>query len=126
MAYGQILGDDHFAERVPGASGQAGMIKPPTLKEIIEAVCSEDAMDVSALYEQGKGRDHSEACAMTAWTIQYLEGVTLTSLAEEIGRELSSLSQVAGRLRQRMIGNKSLQGKAERITGTMKTPKCQA
>ncbi len=123
---GQILGDDHFAERALGASGQCGMSKPPILKTIIEAVCNAYAIDVSALYERGKGKERSEACAMTAWIIQGLEGVTLTSLAKEIGRELSSLSQAAGRLRKRMAESKSLREKAEKIVAAIKTPKCQA
>jgi REP element-mobilizing transposase RayT len=123
---GQILGDDHFAERALGASGQAGMIKPPPLREIIEAVCNAYEIDDSALYEQGKGRNHSEARAMTALIIQGLEGVTLTSLAEEMGRELSALSQAAERLRKRMVESKPLREKAEKIATVVKTPKCQA
>jgi len=102
------------------------MVKPPSVEEIIKAVCLEYNIDKSALYEQGRGRTHSEARAMTALIIQGLEGVTLTSLAKETGRELSSLSQAAGRLRKRMAENKSLQKKAENIVTSIKTPNCQA
>jgi len=119
---GQILGDDHFAERALSASGQSGMVKPPSVEEIIKAVCLEYNTDQSALYEQGRGRTHSEARAMAALIIQGLEGITLTSLAKETGRELSSLSQAAGRLRQRMAGNKSLQKKVDKIMASIKTP----
>jgi len=123
---GQILGDDHFAERALGASGQSGVIRPPSLGAIIKAVCSEYGMDESVLYEQGRGRIHSEARAMAAFIVQGLEGVTLTSLAEEMGRELSALSQSAGRLRNRMIENQPLRKKAEKIAATIKIPKSQA
>jgi len=57
---------------------------------------------------------------------QVLEGVTLTSLAKETGRELSSLSQSAGRLRKRMAENKSLQKRSDKIIASIKTPNCQA
>ncbi|MDQ6982630.1 MAG: transposase [Mariprofundus sp.] len=123
---GQILGDDHFAERALSASGQSGMVKPPSVEKIIKAVYLEYNIDQSALYEQGRGRTHSEERAMAALIIQGLEGVTLTSLAKETGRELSSLSQAAGRLRKRMAENKSLQKKAEKIIASIKAPNCQA
>jgi REP element-mobilizing transposase RayT len=123
---GQVLGDDNFAERVLSASGYAGMIKPPSLQHIIEVVCNEYEIDKSVLYEQGKGRLHSEARAMAAYIIQGLEGVTLTSLAEEIGRELSAISQAAGRLHHRINENGLLRQKAEKIATAIKTSNCQA
>ncbi len=123
---GQILGDDHFAERALSASGYAGMIKPPSLQYIIEAVCNEYGIDKSILYEQGKGRLHSEARAMAAFVVQGLEGVTLTSLAEEMGRELSAISQAAGRLHQKMNENELLRQKSEKIATIINTPNCQA
>lgn len=123
---GQILGDDHFAERALNASGQSEMIKPPTLTRIIEAVCSEYGMDESTLREPGKSRKSSEARAMTALIIQNMEGITLTSLAEELGRDISALSQAAGRLRKRMLESKPLQKKTKNISTVIKTPKCQA
>jgi len=98
---GQIWGDDHFAERALRESGQSGLVKPPAMRAIITAVCQADEIDTAMLYEPGQGRSGSEARAMTAWVVQGLEGVTLISLAEEIGRELSALSQAAGRLRKR-------------------------
>ncbi|MDQ6987209.1 MAG: hypothetical protein Q9M25_05360, partial [Mariprofundaceae bacterium] len=53
-------------------------------------------------------------------------GVTLTELSRAIDRELSALSQAAGRLRKRMIDNITLQKKANKISDVVKTPKCQA
>jgi len=123
---GQILGDDHFAERSLAASGYPGMIKPPALESIIEAVCEEYDLDESVFRQQGKSRKHSEAQAMAALIIQNLEGITLTELSRAIDRELSALSQAAGRLRKRMADNKPLQEKARKIADVIKTPKCQA
>ncbi len=123
---GQVLGDDHFAERALSASGYAGMIKPPSLQCIIEAVCNEYGIDKSVLYEPGRGRLHSEARAMAAFIVQGLEGVTLTSLAEEMRRELSAVSQAAGRLHQKMSDNELLRQKAEKIVSTINTLNSQA
>ncbi|MBN4073493.1 transposase [Mariprofundus ferrooxydans] len=123
---GQILGDDDFAERALSASGYGGMIKPPSLHHIIEVVCNEYGIEKSALHEQGKGRLHSEARAMAAFIVQGLEGVTLTSLAEEMNRELSAISQSAGRLHQRMNQNEPLRKKAEKISAAINMPNYQA
>ena len=123
---GQILGDDHFAEQALSASGYAGMMKPPSLQRIIEVVCHEYQIDASALYELGRGRQYAEARAMAAFIVQGLEGVTLTSLAEELGRELSAVSQSAGRLHMRMKKDGCLRQKAEQIASIVKTPNSQA
>jgi len=123
---GQILGDDHFAEQALNASGYAGMIKPPSLHRIIEAVCDEYQIDASVLYEPGRGRQHAEARAMAAFIVQGLEGVTLTSLAEELRRELSAVSQAAGRLHLRMKEDQSLRQKAEKIASKINKPNSQA
>jgi len=63
---------------------------------------------------------------MAALIIQNLEGITLTELSRGIDRELSALSQAAGRLRKRMADNKLLQEKAKKISDVIITPKCQA
>ncbi len=39
---------------------------------------------------------------MASLMVQNIEGITLTSLAKKLGRDLSALSQAAGRLRKRM------------------------
>jgi len=76
-------------------------------------VYDEYALDESVFRQPGKSRTHSEARAMAALIIQNLEGITLTELSRAIGRELSALSQAAGRLRKRMIDNKRLQEKVK-------------
>ena len=123
---GQILGDDNFAERAIHVSGQFDRVKPPAIAQIIQAVCREYGIDQSVLYEAGKGRKSSEARAMAALVIQQTEGVTLTALAKELGRELSSLSQSAGRLRKQMVAEKSLQERFESISNAITIPNCQA
>jgi len=116
---GQILGDDDFAERALNATGQSCFVKPPALAEIIDIVCRECHLDKSVLYEAGSSRQPSEGRAMVAWVVQNMDGLTLTSLADELGRDLSTLSQAAGRLRQRMGEDALLQSKAEKILGVV-------
>jgi len=53
---GQILGDDAFAERALSASGLAVAIKPPSLIEIIDAVCAEYQTGEAVL---GKGQAYT-------------------------------------------------------------------
>jgi len=112
---GQVLGDDHFAERAVNESGYPGMIKPPSVQCIVDVICKEYVVDQSVLYEPGRGRKYSEARAMAAFVVQGLEGVTLTLLAKEMGRELSAISQAAGRLHQKMNGDELLRKKAKAI-----------
>ncbi|TLS73421.1 transposase, partial [Mariprofundus erugo] len=123
---GRILGDDHFAERAIQTSGRYEMAKAPAIARIIQAVCSEYGVEPSALYESGKGRESSEPRAMAALVVQHIEGVTLTALAKELGRELSSLSQSAGRLRKRIRSHDDLQERLLTILNKIKTPICQA
>jgi len=47
--------------------------------------------------------------------IQDLEGVSMTSLATELNRDLSSVSRAATRLRKRMAGDDQLRLKGEKI-----------
>jgi len=63
---------------------------------------------------------------MAAFIVQGLEGVTLTSLAEEMGHELSVISQAAGRLHQKMSDNELLREKAVKIERTINTPTVKA
>ncbi len=123
---GQILGDDDFAEQAFRLSGRAGMKRAPSLQRVVAAVCEAYGMDAAALRAQGKGRAESEARAMAAWIVQQTEGVTLTALAELLGRDLSAISQAAGRLRKRMESDQELREKAEKIAKSTEIPISQA
>jgi len=114
---GQILGDDAFAERALNDSGQTVNVKPPSLSDIIDAVCREYQVDIRVLHGEGNTRQGAEMRAMAAWVVQDTDGVTLTSLAGELNRDLSALSRAAGRLRKRMAGDDQLKTKAEHIIG---------
>lgn len=118
---GQILGDDSFTARALLAS-ESGLLKPIKIDDMIEVVCKEYGIDVSLLYEKGNNHSLSEVRAMMALIIQDIDGVTLSSLAEALSRDLSALCQAAGRLRKRMKKEPALQGKADKIMLMTKYP----
>jgi REP element-mobilizing transposase RayT len=118
---GQILGDDSFAEQALLAS-ESGLLKPIKLDDVLEAVCREYKIDDSLLYQKGNNRSNSEARAMAALVIQDIEGITLASLAEKLSRDLSTLSQSAGRLRKRMQDNPSILRRFDEVIGRVKHP----
>jgi len=106
---GQILGDDIFAKQVLNASGQTVDEKPPSLADIIDAVCREYQADRAVLDGEGNMRQGAEMRAMTAWVVQDMEGLTLTSLANELRRDLSALSRAAGRRQEILSGHSKCQ-----------------
>ncbi len=97
---GRILGDDHFAERALSTTGEPNHCRP-SLPDIIDAVCRAYGLTPSALTDLGKKRKPAEARAMAALIVLETQGLTLTDLATYLGRELSGLSQAAGRLHRR-------------------------
>jgi len=111
---GLILGDDHFAERALQAA-ESGLSRMPKLQEIFEVLCKEYKVDISVLYEQGENYRHSEFRAMAAFVVQRIEGLTLTSLASELGRDLSALSQSAGRLHKQMKEDPELRERVNKV-----------
>jgi len=63
---------------------------------------------------------------VAAFIVQGLDGVALTSLAEELGRELPAISQAAGRLDIRMKEAETLRQKAEKAAYAINAPNCRA
>jgi len=58
---------------------------------------------------------HLEFWAMAAFVVQSIEGLTLTSLACELGRDLSALSQSDGRLHKQMKEDPTLREKVNKV-----------
>jgi len=125
LSMGLILGDDHFAEKALQVSA-SDVIRVPTIIEVLEAVSLEYQIDISALYEQGRSHRYSEARAMASFIIQSIEGITLTSLAKELNRDLSALSQSAGRLQKRIKENQHLKARVKRVLSAVEIHRSQA
>ena len=120
-----ILGDDAFAELALTASGLP-VAKPPTLTEVIDAVCREYETDHATILGDRNARQGAEMRAVAAWVVQNLDGLTLTSLAVSLNQDLSALSRAAGRLRQRMTDNEPLKMRAEKIVRLLRVSNSQA
>ncbi|MDQ6958864.1 MAG: transposase [Mariprofundaceae bacterium] len=123
---GLILGDDHFAERALVSSGCPGVAEQPSVTNIINLVCAEFGIGEDDIKAAGKQRISSEARAMVALITQNTEGVTLTELGQVLNRELSSLSQAAGRLNKRAKDDQALKDMIMRIKNSVQIPICQA
>lgn len=111
---GRILGDDHFAEQALSTRGEPNHCRP-SLPDIIDAVCRAYGLPTSALTDPGKKRKPAEARAMAALIVLETQDLTLTDLAAHLGRELSGLSQAAGRLHQRQTREPGIGERLEHI-----------
>jgi len=122
---GRLLGDDHFAEQSL-AKAQEKFQADNSLEQIIEAVCTVYKMTPSMLSEPGRRHDVSEARAMAALLTLDAANLTCTDLAAIFHRDLSGLSQAAGRLRKRMITDLAITARLDEVKRLLQIPACQA
>jgi len=99
---------------------------PKFIEEILTVVCEVYEVELKLMYEPGNGRPCSELRAMAALIIQESEAITITSVAKELGRDLSALSKSAARLRTRMRKDEPLGEKHKRISDAIKMSICPA
>ncbi len=94
----RVLGDDSFAERVLVKSDDIP-VRRIGIDEVVSAVCR----FYGAREEELRGSTHrsSQLRAMVAWVALDTEGCTITELAGMMGRDLSTLSCAARKLRAR-------------------------
>ncbi|HIP64684.1 MAG TPA: hypothetical protein EYH10_05410 [Deltaproteobacteria bacterium] len=79
-----------------------------------------------SLAEPEQRRDVSEAQAIAALLALEIPNLTCTDLEFILNRDLSGLSQAAGRLRKRMVIDFSLTTRLDEIKRLLKVPTCQA
>lgn len=112
----RILGNDTFIDSVlVQAEG-----RPPQrirLKDILAAVCREYGIEETDLTIVGKYRNLSEARGMAAWLALELGCGTVAELGKITGRDASTLSTVARKLRERAKRDSAL---AEKMIGLLK------
>lgn len=111
---GQLLGDDEFLKKVL-APVAVKNVTPRTLDQIINAVCSVYEKPFAEIKAVGQKHDNAEARATLAFLVQSTQDLSLTKLAEVLGRDLSGISRAAGRLRIRLQNDNALQGRMEKI-----------
>ncbi len=111
---GRILGDDRFSEEA--LQKAAEKFNPEIrLQDVIEAVCRSYGIKEEILVVPGKARPASEARAVAALLVQDIDNLTLAALGEYLGRNISSLSQSANRVRIRAGKNNELRKKINAI-----------
>jgi putative transposase len=104
---GRILGDDHFVEKALAGTEQNSLNKP-TLKRVLRVVSAHLKVDYKSLAGGGRQRPVAEARAVTAFLVREYEHLRLTDLSTLLQRDLSGLSQAAGRLQRKLQGDESL------------------
>jgi len=120
---GRALGEDRFIEEAL-ARAEEPINGHPSIESIVAAVCSVYQISKSEISSRTRARKISEARALTALLVREAEGVTLVELGKCLNRDLSSLSQAARRVEQRLRKSSCLQGRIK--TAKNNIPICQA
>lgn len=95
----RILGDDGFLASVLKEDRQA--TRPPSLKGLIRAVCTEYGVSPEELRAPTQSRQISEARAVVGWLASELGSATFVAVGEEVGRDVSTISSAVRRLEAR-------------------------
>ncbi len=106
---GQLLGGDEFAESV-FKQLDAKPVKPPTVKKIVNAVCTICDVKEKELSKPGRQRKLSEARGLIAWFVVDKKSATLTSVARKIERDLSALSVAVKKIEEGKGGEQGIPG----------------
>ena len=111
---GRILGTDRFIEEslVKAAQNPSNKV---TLSQILSAICNEYSIKLEDLQSNSRQRKLTEARAVVALIVRELPHLPLMDLSRKIGRDLSGLSQAAGRLEKRLMDDSQLSNMIEKI-----------
>lgn len=115
---GQVLGEDHFVDRVLAKESQklSGSL---TLEQVLQAVCKHYEVDEDDLSSGSRQKWISEPRSVVALIVRETPHLSLTELGNRIERDLSGLSQAAGRLDKRMNSDQGLFQKIDKIIKTI-------
>ena len=97
----RILGDERFVEEAMRKADQK-LERKPALGDILQAVCREYALLPQDLSSCSRQRKIAEARAIAAYLVRECDALSLSALSNELRRDLSGLSQSAGRLEKKM------------------------
>jgi len=111
---GQIIGDDHFAEKAL-AQASLKLRKKTSLDQVVQIVCEHFGIDQNELCSGSRQQCISEPRAVLASLVRDIDDIQLTTLSRKLKRDLSGLSQAAGRLDQRLKLDKKLENKVSSI-----------
>ncbi len=111
---GQVLGEDHFVERVFAKASQK-IFGSPTLEQVLQAVCKQYGIDEDDLSSGSRQKRISEPRSVAAMIVRDISHLSLTELSRRIERDMSGLSQAAGRLDKKMNSDQGLSKKVDKI-----------
>ena len=97
----RLLGDGHFLQEVMAQAG-AGLVNRVSLDELLEAVAMEFKVELVDLYSASRKRNLTEVRGVAAWMVSELGQHTLSELAKRMGRDLSTLSLMVKKIRERV------------------------
>jgi len=120
---GRALGDDNFIEEALTRADET-INRDPSIESIIAAVCSAYGITEAEITSRSRVRKVSEARGLAALLVREAEGLLLVDLGKYVNLDLSSLSQAARRVEQRLREDSSLQGRLEAVMNNI--PICQA
>ncbi len=110
----QIIGDDRFAEKAL-AQASRKIREKTSLDQVVQVVCEHFNTSKSELCSKSRQKRISELRAILALLVRDIEDLQLTALSRKLKRDLSGLSQAAGRLDQKLKFDKKLENKVNSI-----------
>ena len=102
----RILGGDTYLEKVLDQPPRDA--DRPDLEAIVSTVCRNLEVEPSSLAAPGRGRKASHARAVAAWLARDFGTVSLTQIAKEFNRDLSTLSRAVSGLEREMATSDEL------------------
>ena len=122
---GRALGNDAFIDKALLQAEEARAVAID-LDRVIESVCSVYQLTAAELCQAGKAQPAAEARALAALVVRNCEGLSLIQLAAFLKRDLSGLSQAAGRMERRIGADGLLARKFEEVAENLRISNCRA
>ncbi len=98
---------------------EAKPVKPPTVKKIVDAVCTICDVKEKELSKPGRQRKLSEARGLIAWFVVDKRSATLASVAKKSERDLSALSVAVKKIEEGKVESKALRDKLRLIDNSI-------
>ena len=104
---GRILGDESFVETSLAKASQR-MITKLSLEQILQVICEYYDIGYEDLISKSRQRHIAKPRAVAALLVREQEHLSLMDLSRKLNRDLSGLSQAAGRLDKKLKGDNVL------------------
>lgn len=121
-----IIGNEEFIEEIVIKKGKSTQPKIE-LADLVAKVCEMNKISVEQLCMPGKQPRYSESRALIAYFVRKIDHISLQSLAQFLGRDLSTLTKLAGRFEMKVNQDQLASTQVEEIHSWLsdRMPKCQ-